>query len=173
MESIERVLSRISELTPAQQNELTAVLRKMRDGETVGMMKEEVFRKSLKRAYTALNDVLLLTGIEMEGEPVYLEKNENTIGVGAILSRMDDIATEIDYYLAPVKKEGVIHSDNGHYYLDDIYLSSGDILEVLTEDEEERPYWKKTAIEFNSAGDDYYFTRLPHHPVEGATVRIK
>lgn len=170
---MDKFLNMVTELNDTQREEVLHVLEKMRDGDTTGMLKEEYFRKSLKRALNAMKDVLLLTGIEAEGEPVYLEKNENTRGAAGILSRMLRLAEEIDYFLLPVTEEGEIERDGEDLNLNDTRLSSGDLMEVLTEDEDGNEYWISTGVEYDSERGTYYFTRLPSLPIEKAIVRLK
>lgn len=160
-------------LSPVQWHEAFTVLNHIDQGDLSGFCSEVRFKTMLDRLKIDLDNILTFTGVEMEGEPFLLEKTEDTIGTGAIFSSMVKLANDIHYYLAPVIEAGDIHSENGDYYLNDNRLSSGDVLEVLTIDENDRAYWKESAIEYDSAKEDYYFTRLPNLPLEGATVRLK
>lgn len=161
------------QLSPLQSHEVFTVLNHIDQGDLSGLCSEERFKNMLTRVKMELDNVLSLTGVETEGEPFLLEKTEDTIGTSALFSSMVKLANDIHYYLAPVIETGDIHSENGDYYLNDNRLSSGDVLEVLVMDEDGRAYWRETAIEYDSEKSDYYFTRLPKLPLEGATVRLK
>lgn len=171
MKDFDEFLSQVTQLSPAQQNELFIVLEKMNHNEMDGIFTEKTYRVTLSLVRKALANLLLLTGITGEGEPSYLEKNENTRDAGRLLNMAVKLHQEIDYYLSPVEKEGDIYSEGDDYYLKDTRLTSGDLIEILTIDEDDKAVWRKTTIEYGNGG--YYFSRYPNIPLEGATARLK
>lgn len=171
LKDFEEFISQVEKLTPAQQSELLNVLEKMNRNDMDGIFTEKAYRVTLSLVRKAIANLLLLTGITNEGEPVYLEKNENTRDAGRIINMAVKLHNEIDYYLSPVEKEGDIYSEGDDYYLNDTRLTAGDIVELLTIDEDDNAVWRRTTIEHGAGG--YYFSRYPNIPLEGATARLK
>lgn len=92
----------------------------------------------------------------------------------AVLRKLADVGSSIEYLLRPVREVGSLHRDeNGEYRTGQGYVyRSGSLIEALLQDEShESPRWVQTKVEHD--GEDYYLMGYEDIPMEGLNVRVR
>lgn len=124
------------------------------------MNTEEVYERLNKVHRECLRQLGAGGGWLLDPSEVVIQNEKDPDEVGKwhalheIVCKLEDVCSQLNYLETPVSVEGVLQiKPNGRYCIGNYEITSGDVIEILVEDED-RPYWLRTGIEHN--GTDYY-----------------
>lgn len=90
-----------------------------------------------------------------------------------VMEKLDSAKDKIDYINKPIKLEGYLYKNsNGRYQVEYKEYTSGNLIEILIEDDyHDVPFWQRTRVEHD--GKDYYVVGCEDVKMQGLKVRVR